>query len=117
MVQLSGIIATIACVSLATARPHSACAAGVSANSSSATPKAIYFISNTADNSIIALKVAQNGILSDGSITATGGAGLSGISAADGKAAAPDSLFSQGVVKIAGNVSLPLHLLQRQVQH
>lgn len=52
----------------------------------------------------MALKVAADGTLSDGSITATGGAGLSGIE--NGGPAAPDSLFSQGAVKVAGNVSI-----------
>lgn len=67
--------------------------------------KAIYFITNAANNSIVALKVAADGTLSDGSITATGGAGMQGI--VDGAPAAPDSLFSQGAVKVAGNVSTP----------
>ena len=65
--------------------------------------KAIYFMTNAANNSIVALKVAANGTLSDGSITATGGAGMNGIE--KGAPAAPDALFSQGAVKVAGSVS------------
>lgn len=70
----------------------------------SANAKALYFITNAANNSIVALKVAADGTLSDGSTTSTGGAGMSGIDSA-GAPAAPDSLFSQGAVKVAGNVS------------
>ncbi|KAH7386163.1 hypothetical protein BKA64DRAFT_645742 [Cadophora sp. MPI-SDFR-AT-0126] len=64
--------------------------------------KVVYFISNAAQNSIVALKVAANGTLSDGSVTSTGGAGMSGVDGT-GAAAAPDSLFSQGAVKVVGN--------------
>jgi len=64
--------------------------------------KAIYFITNAASNSVVALKVASDGTVSDGSITATGGAGMSGVGST-GAPAAPDSLFSQGAVKVAGN--------------
>jgi hypothetical protein len=63
--------------------------------------KAIYFITNSANNSVVALKVAANGTLSDGSITVTGGAGITGVDA-KGAAAVPDGLFSQGAIKVAG---------------
>jgi hypothetical protein len=66
--------------------------------------KAVYFITNAAKNSVVALKVNTDGTLSDGSITSTGGAGKSGIE--DGAPAAPDALFSQGAVKTAGSVSI-----------
>jgi hypothetical protein len=80
---------------------------GASSNSTAApsAAKAIYFITNAAENSIVALKVAADGTLSDGSITPTGGAGMSGVDST-GAPAAPDSLFSQGAVKVAGNVRL-----------
>jgi hypothetical protein len=83
---------------------------GASPNSTSAASnnaKAIYFLTNAAENSIVALKVAADGTLSDGSITPTGGAGLSGVDST-GAPAAPDSLFSQGALKVAGNVHFPL---------
>jgi hypothetical protein len=67
--------------------------------------KAIYFISNAANNSVVALKVGADGTLSDGSITATGGAGMSGVDAT-GAPAGADGLFSQGSVKIAGHVRI-----------
>ncbi|KAE8440321.1 hypothetical protein EG329_008885 [Mollisiaceae sp. DMI_Dod_QoI] len=69
---------------------------------SSSTAKAVYFITNIRNNSIVALKVAANGTLSDGSITTTGGLGMSGVDST-GNPAAPDSLFSQGAIKISGN--------------
>ncbi|KAG0650312.1 hypothetical protein D0Z07_3218 [Hyphodiscus hymeniophilus] len=78
---------------------------GAVANSSTATStnaKAIYFMTNSAKNSIVALKVAADGTLSNGSITATGGAGMSGLDST-GAPAAPDSIFSQGAVKVTGN--------------
>jgi hypothetical protein len=86
-------------------------AASNSTSTASTNAKAIYFITNAANNSIVALKVASDGTLSDGSITPTGGAGLSGVDST-GAPAAPDSLFSQGAVKVAGNVTLPLSPFQ-----
>ncbi|KAL2065457.1 hypothetical protein VTL71DRAFT_3127 [Oculimacula yallundae] len=68
----------------------------------SANAKTIYFITNAAENSIVALKVAEDGTLSEGSVTPTGGAGMSGVDD-KGAIAAPDSLFSQGAVKVSGN--------------
>jgi len=76
-------------------------------SAASSNAKAIYFLTNAANNSIVALKVSSDGTLSDGSVTATGGAGLSGVDST-GAPAAPDSLFSQGALKVAGNVCIPL---------
>ena len=84
---------------------------GAVSNSSAAAttnPRAIYFMTNAANNSIVALRVAADGTLSNGSFTATGGAGMQGI--VDGAPAAPDALFSQGAVKVAGNVSSNTHI-------
>lgn len=80
---------------------------GASSNSTAApsAAKAIYFITNAANNAVVALKVAADGTLSDGSITPTGGAGMSGVDST-GAPAAPDYLFSQGAVKVADNVRL-----------
>lgn len=74
------------------------------------TAKTVYFISNEANNSIVALKVSANGTLSGGLITATGGSGMSGVNST-GSPAAPDSLFSQGAIKISGNVHTPSFVL------
>lgn len=119
MVQLSTFLASIALFSSTLALPprissrhqHKAAAqnatcpgavAGAGAVPTGA--KAIYFITNDACNSVVALKVAADGTLSDGSITGTGGAGMNGLLSATGGIAAPDALFSQGAVKVAGNV-------------
>lgn len=67
--------------------------------------KAIYFISNVLNNTVVALKVGANGKLSYGSSTPTGGSGMNGIDGTTNGTAAPDALFSQGAVKVAGNVS------------
>lgn len=64
--------------------------------------KALYFLSNAAQNEVVALKVAADGTLSDGSLTCTGGAGMTGVDA-QGVPAIPDALFSQGAVKVLGN--------------
>ncbi|KAI4102193.1 MAG: hypothetical protein LQ339_004717 [Xanthoria mediterranea] len=69
-----------------------------------AAPKAIYFMTNdAAGNSIVALKVGQDGTLSDGSRTMTGGKGASGIDGNNSMPAGPDALFSQSAVKVEGN--------------
>ncbi|RFU34503.1 hypothetical protein B7463_g1867, partial [Scytalidium lignicola] len=75
---------------------------GKNSTSTANGPKAVYFITNAANNSIVALKVNDDGTLSNGSMTSTGGVGLSGLDATGGPAA-PDSLFSQGSIKVAGN--------------
>jgi hypothetical protein len=121
MVQLSTLLAQIAILSFASAIPtghvspskyhhkgQGASCSGVAmsaANASAVSVKnarAVYFITNAASNSIVALKVAADGTLSDGTITCTGGAGMQGIE--NGAPAAPDALFSQGALKVAGNV-------------
>lgn len=68
--------------------------------------KAVYFLTNDAKNSVVALKVNADGTLSDGSITLTGGSGASGINGMTNAAAGPDSLFSQSALKADGNVGL-----------
>ena len=69
--------------------------------------KAIYFITNDAQNAVVALKVNADGTLSEGSTTLTGGQGASGIDGAKNTTAGPDALFSQSAVKADGNVNLP----------
>jgi hypothetical protein len=80
---------------------------GAGTGAASTNAKAVYFMTNAANNSIVALKVAADGTLSDGSITATGGAGMNGVDST-GAPAAPDALFSQGAVKVAGSVRVDL---------
>lgn len=71
-----------------------------------ANAKAVYFITNNAENSVVALKVGADGMLSDGSITLTGGKGGSGVDAM-GVTVPQDGLFSQGAVRVDGNVRSP----------
>ncbi|EPE04876.1 3-carboxymuconate cyclase [Ophiostoma piceae UAMH 11346] len=65
--------------------------------------KAIYIITNDAQaNSVVAIPIASDGslLVDQGSSTATGAAGLSGLTA-DGAPAGPDSLFSQSAITLA----------------
>ncbi|KAL8689900.1 MAG: hypothetical protein Q9218_004535 [Villophora microphyllina] len=65
--------------------------------------RALYIMTNDpAGNSIIALKVT-NGTLTDGSITPTGGKGLSCIDQRVNRTSYPDGLFSQSAVDVRGN--------------
>ncbi|MCJ1448750.1 MAG: hypothetical protein MMC23_009267 [Stictis urceolatum] len=69
-----------------------------------AAPKAVYFMTNAKQNSIVALKVAQDGTLSDGTITSTGGGGSTEVDPSTGAPTVPDALSSQGSVRVAGNM-------------
>ncbi|KAK4464847.1 hypothetical protein QBC42DRAFT_344320 [Cladorrhinum samala] len=84
----------------------SASAAAVRRQSCGGTPmsssKALYFLDNNpAGSSIVALKIAEDGTLSDPVRTSTGGSGSIGLTA-DGPAQI-DSLFSQDSVVVSGN--------------
>src|SRR5450432_642744 len=118
MVQISTILTSIALASSTLAAPtrgsgkypkattqNASCPGMAAAVTGVTNAKAVYFITNDACNSVVALKVTADGTLSDGSITMTGGSGMNGIDGATGNPAAPDSLFSQGAVKTTGNVS------------
>lgn len=129
MVQLSVALTSVAIFAFSAALPHivyppvekaqdqsHSCGAldggkhpgngGGNANIDAKPPKAVYFMTNEAANSIVAMRVTANGSLSQGSVTSTGGAGMNGIDSSTGGPAAPDALFSQGAVKVAGNVSV-----------
>ncbi|MBE3040984.1 hypothetical protein IMZ48_00020 [Candidatus Bathyarchaeota archaeon] len=75
----------------------------VNARSSAVTGKAIYFITNDEVNSVAALPIANDGTLSQGTVTKTGGAGSVAVDA-DGQPATPDALVGQSALTIAGNV-------------
>ncbi|KAK9233830.1 hypothetical protein V1525DRAFT_351249 [Lipomyces kononenkoae] len=64
--------------------------------------KAIYFLTNEAENAIVAVPIGLDGKLSHGTVTFTGGAGSSSISASTMMPAGPDALISQSSVTIAG---------------
>jgi hypothetical protein len=65
--------------------------------------KAVYFMTNLASNSIVALPV-EDGSVSAGTTISTGGAGGSSVSAMTGAPNGPDALGSQGSVQVVGNV-------------
>lgn len=68
-------------------------------------PSAVYLTTNLQQNAVIALPVAEDGTLSAGTVTSTGGAGSTAINGASGQLQAPDALLSQSALTIAGNVS------------
>lgn len=95
------LVSAIAEPSFATPGPGKAVqAAGVNA-------KAIYLMRNAAQNAVIAVPLSSKGMLNvaGGSSTPTGGAGASGIDSSTSQTAAPDALFSQSSLKVAGHVS------------
>jgi hypothetical protein len=73
-------------------------------NTSASSPKAVYFQTNKAPNSIVAIPAAADGTLSGGVLTATGGNGGNTVNADTGVPNAPDALGSQGSVVVNGNV-------------
>lgn len=85
------------------ATSHPACKPGM--NSNAMTGKAIYVLTNEKANGVLAIPIGQDGTLSKGKVTMTGGAGSVAVDA-KGKPATPDALISQSALTIAGNVSL-----------
>ena len=70
--------------------------------------EAVYFMTNEAQNAVVALSVAKDGSLSTWTMTATGAAGGSLVSATDGTPNGPDALGSQGSVQVTDNVRVEL---------
>jgi hypothetical protein len=67
--------------------------------------KAIYFLTNGATNGVVSLPIGNDGMLSKGTITKTGGAGSVSIESATKKPALTDALNSQSSLTIVGKVS------------
>ncbi|KAI2775231.1 hypothetical protein F4815DRAFT_487439 [Daldinia loculata] len=67
------------------------------------TGKVVYFLSNDADNSIIALPIQPDGTLKAGKKTSVNGVGSNTLNAMK-QPAAPDALVSQSSITISGNV-------------
>ncbi|OBT57099.1 hypothetical protein VE04_02169 [Pseudogymnoascus sp. 24MN13] len=65
-------------------------------------PKAIYFLTNNAQNAVVALPVGCDGTLSRGSVTGTGGKGSNSIDMGTNLPAGPDALSSQSALKVSG---------------
>ncbi|KAI9829271.1 MAG: hypothetical protein M1826_005735 [Phylliscum demangeonii] len=55
-----------------------------------------------AANAVVAFKINNDGTLSDGSVTATGGKGGNGFDLTTNSSASPDALASQGSVRVVG---------------
>ncbi|CAF9915808.1 MAG: hypothetical protein HETSPECPRED_002588 [Heterodermia speciosa] len=114
MVSAAYILSVFAAASAVIAGPfplvaraaNSSCTANTSPKAAAQpNAKAIYLLTNdAAGNSIVALKVAADGTLSDGSITPTGGNGASGTDGKTKAPAAPDALFSQSALKVEGSM-------------
>ena len=110
MPALLKIFLSIALVVLAVdGAPHNrnATAKANSSKNSSArgnVAKAVYLITNDAQNSVIALPIKESGKLSHGSVTQTGGKGSNSIDMNDNLPAAPDALVSQSALTISGEV-------------
>jgi hypothetical protein len=68
-------------------------------------PTALYYITNDASNAVVSLHVAEDGTLSKGTTTSTGGAGLHALNAT-GQVSGGDALFSQSAVNVVDNVSI-----------
>lgn len=66
--------------------------------------KAIYFLTNEAENAVVALPIGKDGMLSAGTVTKTGGAGAMSVNAMTGQPATPDPLVGQSALTVAGNV-------------
>ncbi|OCL14811.1 hypothetical protein AOQ84DRAFT_207763 [Glonium stellatum] len=64
--------------------------------------KALYFLTNDAQNAVVALPIAADGGLANGTITSTCGAGSNAIDGSTKAPAAPDALVGQSALAITG---------------
>ncbi|KAI4863361.1 hypothetical protein F4820DRAFT_377951 [Hypoxylon rubiginosum] len=76
---------------------------GQSESACKATGKAVYLLTNDANNAVVALPIDEDGALAAGTITPSGGAGSNTIDGTTMKPAQPDALVSQSSLTIAGN--------------
>lgn len=72
--------------------------------------KAIYFLTNDKENSVVALPIGQDGMISKGTVTKTGGAGSIAINGATDQPGVPDALVGQSALTVAGNVREPYRI-------
>lgn len=73
--------------------------------SPASTGRAIYFLTNDAQNAVVALPIGNDGRVSKGTVTKTGGAGANSIDGATNQKAAPDALIGQSALTVVGRVS------------
>lgn len=99
-IELTLLFAAI--TSFTNAAPHAA--GRQSCNNRPTVGKAVYFITNEAENAVVALPIGRDGKISKGSKTNTGGSGSHSVDAT-GKPAMPDALVGQSALTVAGNVS------------
>ncbi|KAK2601436.1 hypothetical protein N8I77_010885 [Diaporthe amygdali] len=87
------------------ARPAKSCGKSMGGQAQPANGKAIYMLSNQASNSVVAVPIANDGSLdaAGSSSTSTGGCGANGVDGETNQPAAPDALFSQSALTVAGN--------------
>lgn len=113
LVLKEGLFYLTILASLATAVPHQRHGAVPGSGSCSSqqqqyTPdvgKAIYFLTNDAENSVIALPISNDGTVSHGTMTKTDGAGSIAINGATMQPGTPDALVGQSSLTVSGNVS------------
>jgi hypothetical protein len=67
--------------------------------------KAVYFLTNEAENAVVALPIGKDGMLSEGTVTKTGGAGSNAINGETQEPLVPDPLISQSALTVVGTVS------------
>ena len=67
--------------------------------------KAVYILTNGAENAVVALPIRHDGTLSTGTVTSTAGAGGIAINGMTKKPGVPDALLSQSSLTVVGNVS------------
>lgn len=109
LVLLSGVAQAAPHRAGATGKQQQQQAGGASCVQQAAKPtvgKAIYFLTNDAENAVVAVPIGANGMLSKGTVTKTGGAGSISVDA-KGKPATPDALVAQSSLTVVGNVSSP----------
>lgn len=84
---------------------------GAQAQAQVANAKALYFITNDDDNALAAIELGADGLITgNGAVYQTGGKGANGIDGSTNSSAAPDSLFSQSSLTVAGKVRCFLFL-------
>ncbi|KAF4546157.1 3-carboxymuconate cyclase protein [Lasiodiplodia theobromae] len=102
--QSSLLLSSLWLFTLAASAPAPHCGAECQVAARSPTVgKAVYFLTNDAQNAVVALPIAADGTLSDGTVTATNGAGSNAIDGTTNKTSAPDALVGQSSLTIAGN--------------
>jgi hypothetical protein len=103
-ILLKSLLSFTALASTGAAAPHRKNSPGQQQNAAK-TGKAVYFITNGAENAVVALPIGKDGMLSKGTTTKTGGAGSIAINGATNEPGVPDALVGQSSLTVVGNVS------------